>query len=90
MKTISLTAIFDGQHIRLDEPLDLKPNTRRLVTVLPDEPPGVEQRDWTALALQSLGRAYGPAEPEYTLNMLKEQNPKYGCKTLSFCGTVFS
>ncbi len=77
MKTISLTATFDGQHITLDEPVVLKPNTRLLVTVLPDEPPDEEHRDWTTLALQSLGRAYGPAEPEYTLGMLKEQNPKY-------------
>ena len=77
MKTISLTATFDGQHIRLDEPVALKPNTRLLVTVLPEKPSDEEHRDWKTLALQSLGRAYGPAEPEYTLDMLKEQNPKY-------------
>jgi hypothetical protein len=77
MKTISLTASFDGQHIKLDEPIPLKPNTRLLVTALPDEPADEEHGDWTALALESLGRAYGPAEPEYTLEMLKEQNPKY-------------
>ena len=77
MKTISLTATFDGQHIRLDEPVVLKPNTRLLVTVLPDEPPDEEHRDWATMALQSLGRAYGPTEPEYTVDMLKEQNPNY-------------
>ena len=78
MKTITLTAIFDGQHIKLDEPIALKPNTRLLVTVLPDQTTSDEEhRDWTALALQSLSRAYGPAEPEYTPDMLKEQNPNY-------------
>jgi hypothetical protein len=77
MKTISLTATFDGQHIKLDEPIALKPNTRLLVTVLPDEESEEEHSDWAALALQSLSRAYGSAEPEYTLDMLKEQNPKY-------------
>src|SRR5882724_3060072 len=77
MKTISLTAIFDGQQIKLDEPIVLKPNTRLLVTVLPDESPDDEHRDWTTLGLHSLSRAYGPAEPEYTLDMLKENNPKY-------------
>lgn len=76
MKTISFSATFDGQHIRLDEPADLQPNTRLLVTVLPDEPHDEERRDWRMMALQSLGRAYGPGEPEYTLDMLKEQNPK--------------
>lgn len=33
MKTISVTARFDGKHIVLDEPLELAPNTQLIVTV---------------------------------------------------------
>jgi hypothetical protein len=35
MPTVSLKAHYDGTTIRLDEPFDLPPNTRLMVTVLP-------------------------------------------------------
>ena len=37
MPTPALLAHYDGQHIRLDEPFDLAPNTRLIVTVLPQD-----------------------------------------------------
>lgn len=36
MKTIFLSAKFDGEHIRLEDGYPLKRNARLLVTVLPD------------------------------------------------------
>jgi hypothetical protein len=50
-----------------------------LVTILP-ETDGDEaefRQFWSQLARQSLARAYGPDEPEYTLDMVKEPNPDY-------------
>jgi hypothetical protein len=47
----------------LDEPFKLQPNTPLLVTVFA---PDVERADWSALATQSLARAYGPDEPDYS------------------------
>jgi len=35
MPTVSLKAHYDGKIIRLDEPFDLPPNTRLMVTALP-------------------------------------------------------
>jgi len=79
MKTVTLSAIFDGQQIRLEEDYPLPKDARLLVTVLPA--PGEREnefrRGWYRLAAESLAGAYGPQEPEYTLDMLKETNPDY-------------
>jgi hypothetical protein len=76
MKTITLSAVYDGERIKLDEPHELEPNTRLWVTVIPDELER-ERREWAAFSLQNLARAYGPDEPEYTDDMLIERNPLY-------------
>jgi hypothetical protein len=76
MKTITLSATFDGEHIRLEDDFPIPKNARLLVTILPEV--GDEDRgDWLAFAAQSLARAYGPDEPEYTTDMVKEPNPLY-------------
>lgn len=74
MKTVSLTARFDGQHIQLEEDYPLPKNARLLVTVLPEE--GIRE-DWSGLATAALARAYGKEEPEYTLEMVREPNATY-------------
>jgi hypothetical protein len=79
MNTVTLAATFDGEHIRLQEDYLLPLNARLLVTVLP-ESVGDEKafRDfWRQIGAQSLARAYGPNEPEYTLDMVCEPNPDY-------------
>ena len=65
MELVSLPAYFDGSMIRLDHPFDLKPQSRLLVTVLPDDS---EREDWQRLSLESAARAYWDDEPEYTLD----------------------
>lgn len=76
MEPITLRAHFDGQQILLDDPFPLEPNTKLVVTVLPHAIDD-ERGDWERLALESLERAYGDAEPEYSLDCLKERNPDY-------------
>lgn len=51
MATLSLKAHYDGKTIRLDEPFDLPPNTRLLVTVLDDS------QDSSSLAAMEMTRA---------------------------------
>jgi hypothetical protein len=68
MRTIALSAHFDGEKIQLDEPCRLPPNTRLMVVVLPDDG---ERQEWSRLAAQHLARAYGEAEPEYTVADLR-------------------
>ena len=75
MPTITLRAHYDGKQIMLDEPYNLLPNTSLLVTIVPTS--HADHRDWLELSMQGLSYAYGEDEPDYSLNMLKEQNPEY-------------
>ena len=75
MKTVSLTARFDGRHIRLEEDYPLPQNARLLVTVLPGDG---SNEDWSGLSSGALTRAYDEQEPEYTLTMVREPNASYG------------
>ena len=80
MKTITLSATFDGKHIRLEEDFPLRKDTRLLVTVLPEgaDNEAKFREFWRQLSARSLSRAYGADEPEYTLDMVRKSNPKYG------------
>ena len=71
MRTVALRAHYDGEHIVLDEPFELPRHSSLIVTLLPD--PGNERAEWEALGLESLARAYGSDEPEYTLDDIKRQ-----------------
>jgi hypothetical protein len=75
MKNIVLKAHYDGAQILLDEPAELQPNTKLLVTVL--ESPDAEREAFINFSLQNLNAAYGDDEPDYPLSMLKERNPEY-------------
>ena len=73
MSSVILKAHFDGEHIVLDEPFVLPPNAPLAVTVLalPSPEHDRERAGWAALSAQSLARAYGDNEPEYSLADLK-------------------
>ena len=53
----------------------MTPNTKLVVSVIrmPDE----EREDLMRFSLSNLERAYGDDEPEYSLDLIKEPNPKY-------------
>lgn len=75
MQIVTLRAHFDGKQILLDEPYELEPNTKLLVSLIPTQ--NEEREDWARFALANLERAYGEDEPEYSLDLIKEANPKY-------------
>lgn len=75
MEHIIFHAHFDGTQIRLDDPVELEPNTKLLVTVI--QAPDNEQRAWLNLSAQGLDAAYSHDEPEYVLTSIKERNPAY-------------
>jgi hypothetical protein len=77
MQALALKAHFDGEHIQLDEPAELRPDTEILVMVWQRETPADEQVAQETLAAAALGTAYGDAEPTYTLDLLREPNPDY-------------
>ena len=63
MKTVALTAHFDGEKVQFDEPCHLTPNARLVVVVLP---PDDERNAWSRFSAGQLAKAYGDNEPEYT------------------------
>ena len=75
MKTVTLRAHFDGDQIQLDEPFLLEPDTSLAVTVLPKDQGG--DPEWSLLSTQGLAAAYGDAEPDYPLDLIREPNPDY-------------
>ena len=75
MSSSSIRAHFDGKRILLDEPIELEPNTRLLITVLPKH--DAEWDSWVRLSSKRLEGAYGQNEDEYTLDLIKEANPEY-------------
>ena len=76
MDTITLRAHFDGEHILLDEPFELEPNTE-LIVAITYRALSEEREDWSRLSLESLERAYSDDEPDYSLDLIKEANPEY-------------
>ena len=70
----TIPAHFDGQHILLDEAVELEPNTKLLVTILPKDE---ENEEWRALPAKRLEDAYEDDEAEYPLELIKESNPEY-------------
>jgi hypothetical protein len=66
MQIVTLQAHFDGKQILLDEPYELAPNTKLVISViqLDDE----ERKEWTRFSLANLERAYGDDEPEYSFH----------------------
>jgi hypothetical protein len=80
-KAVTLRAHFDGERIRLDEPLDLKPDTPLTVTVWPQE--DLEREEWARLSIRNLENAYGEDEPEYSLDMIRRPNPSRRCRRSS-------
>jgi hypothetical protein len=70
----TIAAHFDGEHILLDEPVELEPNTKLLVTVLPKD---IERDEWLDLSRKGLQAAYDAGETDYSSDVIKEPNPEY-------------
>jgi len=58
----TIPAHFDGKQILLDEPVELEPNTKLLVTVLPQD---AEHEAWLNLSAKRLQDAYADEEEDY-------------------------
>lgn len=68
MKTVALTAHFDGEKVQFDEPCQLDTNARLMVVVLPHDD---ERLAWSRFSATQLANAYGDNEPEYTATDLR-------------------
>lgn len=75
MPIVALPAHFDGERICLDEPFELEPDTKLIVTILPKHGTDHEHKSWLLLSGQRLENAYGDNEPDYSSDLIKERNP---------------
>ena len=75
MENITLQAHYDGTQIQLDDPYELQPNTKLLITVI--QAAETDNTAWLNFSRQGLAAAYSDAEPEYALNLIKEPNQSY-------------
>jgi hypothetical protein len=64
MPLLTVAAHYDGSRVLLDEAVDLRPNTRLIVTVLEDS--DQERDEFLGMASRALGMATGDDEVEYT------------------------
>lgn len=71
MRTVTLSAHFDGEHIRLDEPFPLATDARLLVTLVPEPAIDTERTSWNQLSSTGLVRAYSDDEPEYPASLVR-------------------
>jgi hypothetical protein len=61
---LTVTAHYDGSRVLFDEAVQLRPNTRLIVTVLEDE--DSDRVEFMGVASRALGKAYADHEVEYT------------------------
>ena len=66
MSAITLKAHYDGKQICLDEPFELQPNSKLIVTVVSGDSLEDERQVWLAASQAGLARAYGADEPDYS------------------------
>ena len=64
MPLLTIPAHYDGSRVLLDEAVQLRPNTRLIVTVL--EHSDQERDEFLAMASRSLGSACADDEVEYS------------------------
>lgn len=68
----ALKGTYDGEKICLEGNPKLPKDSKLIVILLEDE-----SADWNEVSSQSLNKAYGEDEPEYSLSEVKEPNPDY-------------
>ena len=69
MESIVLHAHYDGSQIRLDDPIELRPGTRLLITVIqPDD----DMAAWHELSLRGLAAAYDAGEQDYAPSLVRD------------------
>lgn len=66
MSAITLKAHYDGKQICLDEPFELQPNSKLIVTVVSGDSLEDERQAWLAASQAGLARGYGADEPDYS------------------------
>jgi len=68
--------VVDPTHLELADPIE-GPSGRTVLVSVAEPEEDAERRVWLEASAQSLAAAYGEAEPEYSLSLMKERNPDF-------------
>ena len=69
--------VVDSTHLELSRPIAASCGVKVFVLVTGLTDADAERRQWLDGSAQSLGRAYGDSEPEYSQAMVREANQDY-------------
>lgn len=70
--------VLDATHLELARPIAANHGGNVFVIVTESTKAADERQQWIDGSSESLRKAYGDAEPEYTPSMVRERNPGYG------------
>jgi hypothetical protein len=70
--------VLDSTHLELVKPIAARRGGSVFVVIAESRDADAERRQWLDGSSESLCRAYGDSEPEYTVSMIRETNPGYG------------
>ena len=75
--TILEARIVDATHLELSKPVDLPTGSKLVISVVELDTEIDQRSQWLAASERALGDAYGDADPDYSLDLIKEPNPEY-------------
>jgi hypothetical protein len=70
--------VLDSTHLELARPIEANRGGTVLVVVTGSAYADAELQQWIDGSSESLRRAYGDSEPDYTPSMVREPNPGFG------------
>lgn len=77
----TLTAVFDGQVLRPDSPLNLEPNKRYIITIQATDQPGNESNAWDVLEAMT-GTIEAPSDWSSEHDRYLYGTPKYRIESI--------
>lgn len=68
--------VIDGSHLKLLQRINVPAGSRVMVSVAPIDDAADENEGWPRIAVEGLAAAYGEAEPEYSVQLIRQHNPE--------------
>jgi hypothetical protein len=69
--------VIDGNHLKLLQRINMPAGSRVMVSVTPIDELAEEDEAWPQMAAEGLAAAYGDAEPEYSVQLIRQHNPEF-------------
>jgi hypothetical protein len=69
--------VMDSTHLELSRPIAASCGVKVFVIVAESANTDAERQQWLEGSAESIGRAYGDSEPDYTQAMVREANLDY-------------